>query len=290
MLLRPIRYYPLFFFTWLILFQSIGFSNEIDYPLSKISNVQDNYHGNIIDDHYRWLEDLNSLETSEWIQSQNKFTDEYLNGYKEINLFKEILSKDGIDIISPSRDDLDLSSPKSIDDFLSQLTTHIDIVINNAGILKVGQHDEISTDDFHEVFQVNVVAPFKIISGVIEDMKHQKFGRIVNISSIWGQKSKEGRTLYSSSKAALDALTRSLAIEFASYNILINSVAPGYIETDMLKQYNTEKELSTIRDKIPMKRFGKKIEIAELVKFLCSENNSYITGQILTIDGGYVCK
>lgn len=203
---------------------------------------------------------------------------------------KEILNKDGIDVISPSRDELDLSSPKSIDEFLSQLTTHIDIVINNAGILKVGQHDEISTDDFHEVFQVNVVAPFKIISGVIEDMKQQKFGRIVNISSIWGQRSKEGRTLYSSSKAALDALTRSLAIEFASYNILINSVAPGYIETDMLKQYNTEKELSTIRDKIPMKRFGKKIEIAELVKFLCSENNSYITGQILTIDGGYVCK
>ena len=203
---------------------------------------------------------------------------------------KEILNKDGIDVISPSRDELDLSSPKSIDEFLSQLTTHIDIVINNAGILKVGQHDEISTEDFHEVFQVNVVAPFKIISGVIEDMKQQKFGRIVNISSIWGQKSREGRALYSSSKAALDALTRSLAIEFASYNILINSVAPGYIETDMLKQYNTEKELSTIRDKIPMKRFGKKIEIAELVKFLCSENNSYITGQILTIDGGYVCK
>ena len=203
---------------------------------------------------------------------------------------KEILSKDGIDVISPSRDELDLSSPKSIDEFLSQLRTHVDIVINNAGILKVGQHDEISTDDFHEVFQVNVVAPFKIISGVIEDMKQQNFGRVVNISSIWSQKSKEGRAIYSSSKAALDALTRSLAIEFASYNILINSVAPGYIETDMLKQYNTEKELSIIRDKIPMKRFGKKIEIAELVKFLCSENNSYITGQILTIDGGYVCK
>ena len=186
---------------------------------------------------------------------------------------KESLSKDGIDIINPSRDILDLSSPKSIDEFLSQLTTHIDIVINNAGILKVGQHDEISTDDFHEVFQVNVVAPFKLISGLVEGMKHQKFGRIVNISSIWGQKSKEGRTLYSSSKAALDALTRSLAIEFAAYNILINSVAPGYIETDMLKQYNTEKELLKIKDTIPMKRFGKKIEIAELVKFLCSENN-----------------
>ena len=137
---------------------------------------------------------------------------------------------------------------------------------------------------------MNVIAPFKIISGVVEKMKQQKFGRIVNISSIWGQKSKKGRALYSSSKAALDALTRSLAIEFASYNVLINSVAPGYIETDMLKQCNTEEELSNIRDIIPMKRFGKKVEIAELVKFLCSENNSYITGQVLTIDGGFVCK
>ena len=203
---------------------------------------------------------------------------------------KEVLNNDGIEIINPSRNELDLSSPESIDKFLSQLSTQIDIVINNAGILKVGQHNEFSTDDFHEVFQVNVVATFKIISGVIEKMKQRKSGRIVNISSIWGQKSKVGRTLYSSSKAALDALTRSLAIEFAPYNILINSVAPGYIETDMLKQYNTEEELSIIRDTIPMKRFGKKIEISELVKFLCSENNSYITGQILTIDGGYVCK
>jgi len=93
MLLKSIRYYPLFFIAWLILFQSIGFSNEINYPVSNISNVQDNYHGNIIDDPYRWLEDLNSLETSEWIQSQNNFTEKYLNTFEEINLVKEILSK-----------------------------------------------------------------------------------------------------------------------------------------------------------------------------------------------------
>ena len=203
---------------------------------------------------------------------------------------KEVLSNDGIEIISPSRNELDLSSSESIDRFLSNLSTDVDIIINNAGILKVGKHDEFSSDDFHEILQVNVIAPFKIISGVVEKMKQHKFGRIVNISSIWGQKSKKGRTLYSSSKAALDALTRSFAIEFASYNILINSVAPGYIETDMLKQSNTEEELSNIRDIIPMNRFGKKIEIAELVKFLCSEKNSYITGQVLTIDGGFVCK
>ena len=203
---------------------------------------------------------------------------------------KEVLSKDGIEIISPNRNELDLSSSESIDKFLSQTSANIDIIINNAGILKVGEHNEFSSDDFHEILQVNVVAPFKIISGFVEKMKIHSFGRIVNISSVWGQKSKKGRTLYSSSKAALDALTRSFAIELAPYNILVNSVAPGYIETDMLKQYNTEEELSIIRDTIPMNRFGKKIEIAELVKFLCSEKNSYITGQILTIDGGFVCK
>jgi len=203
---------------------------------------------------------------------------------------KEVLSKDGIETISPNRNELDLSSSESIDKFLSQTSADIDIIINNAGILKVGEHNEFSSDDFHEILQVNVVAPFKIISGFVEKMKTRSFGRIVNISSVWGQKSKKGRTLYSSSKAALDALTRSLAIEFASYNILINSVAPGYIETDMLKQCNTEEELSIIRDTIPMKRFGKKIEIAELVRFLSSEDNSYITGQVFTIDGGYTCK
>ena len=203
---------------------------------------------------------------------------------------KEVLSKDGIEIISPNRNELDLSSSESIDKFLSQTSADIDIIINNAGILKVGEHNEFSSDDFHEILQVNVVAPFKIISGFVEKMKIHSFGRIVNISSVWGQKSKKGRTLYSSSKAALDALTRSLAIEFASCNILINSVAPGYIETDMLKQCNTEEELSIIRDTIPMKRFGKKIEIAELVRFLSSEDNSYITGQVFTIDGGYTCK
>ena len=203
---------------------------------------------------------------------------------------KEVLTTDGIKIVSPSRNELDLSSSESIDKFLSQMSEDIDIIINNAGILKVGKHNELSSDDFHEILQVNVVAPFIIISGFVEKMKIRNFGRIVNISSVWGQKSKEGRTLYSSSKAALDALTRSLAIEFASYNILINSVAPGYIETDMLKQCNTEDELNIIRDTIPMKRFGKKIEIAELVKFLTSENNSYITGQIFTIDGGYTSK
>ena len=203
---------------------------------------------------------------------------------------KEILQNDEIKILSPSRNELDLSSSESISKFLSEISEDIDIIVNNAGILKVGKAEEFSIKDFQDILQVNVLAPFQIISGIVGGMKRKKFGRIVNISSIWGEKSKSGRSIYSTSKAALNALTRSFAVEFAEHNILVNSIAPGYIETDMMKQYNSEKELDIIKNSIPMKRFGKKTEISELVKFLCSEKNSYITGQILTIDGGFTCK
>ena len=203
---------------------------------------------------------------------------------------KEILQNDEIKILSPSRNELDLSSSESINKFLSEISEDIDIIVNNAGILKVGKAEEFSIKDFQDILQVNVLAPFQIISGIVGGMKRKKFGRIVNISSIWGEKSKSGRSIYSTSKAALNALTRSFAVEFAEHIILVNSIAPGYIESDMMKQYNSEKELDIIKNSIPMKRFGKKTEISELVKFLCSEKNSYITGQILTIDGGFACK
>ena len=203
---------------------------------------------------------------------------------------KESLLNEQIEVLSPSRNELDLSSSESIDNFLANLSTPIDILVNNAGILKVGLYNELSSADFQEILQINVIAPFKIISGVVESMKQKKFGRIINISSIWGQKSREGRSIYSSSKAALDALTKSLALEFASYNVLINSVAPGYVDTELITKYNTDLELEKIKKTIPIQRFAKKIEISGLVKFLCSEENSYITGQIVTIDGGYICK
>ena len=203
---------------------------------------------------------------------------------------KESLLNEQIEVLSPSRNELDLSSSESIDNFLANLSTPIVILVNNAGILKVGLYNELSSADFQEILQINVIAPFKIISGVVESMKQKKFGRIINISSIWGQKSREGRSIYSSSKAALDALTKSLALEFASYNVLINSVAPGYVDTELITKYNTDLELEKIKKTIPIQRFAKKIEISGLVKFLCSEENSYITGQIVTIDGGYICK
>ena len=203
---------------------------------------------------------------------------------------KESLMNEQIEVISPSRNELDLSSFESMNNFLTNLSTSIDILVNNAGILKVGQHNELSSIDFQEILQVNVIAPFVLMSKLSDSMKENKFGRIVNISSIWSQVSREGRSIYSASKAAVDSLTRSFALELSSYNILVNSIAPGYVNTELIKKNNSQTELDYIKKDIPLGRFAETSEIANLVTFLCSEKNSYITGQVITIDGGYILK
>ena len=203
---------------------------------------------------------------------------------------KESLLNEQIEVISPSRNELDLSSFESINDFLTNLSTSIDILVNNAGILKVGQHNEISSVDFHEILQVNVIAPFVMMSKLSHSMKENKYGRIVNVSSIWSQVSREGRSVYSASKAAVDSLTRSFALELSPYSILVNSIAPGYVNTELIKKNNSQTELDSIKKNIPLERFAEPSEIANLVTFLCSEKNSYITGQVIIMDGGYTCK
>lgn len=201
----------------------------------------------------------------------------------------KILNED-YNVFAPSREEMDLKNDKSIENYLENLDKRIDILVNCAGILKVGKCEELTTADFEEILRVNLISPFKIISKLVQDMKHAKYGKIVNISSIWSLVSKEGRCLYSASKAGLDGLTKSLALELAPYNILVNSVAPGYVNTDMIKLKNSSEDLEIIKKNIPLQRFAETYEIAELVKFLCSEKNTYITGKIIPIDGGYLCK
>jgi 3-oxoacyl-[acyl-carrier protein] reductase len=198
--------------------------------------------------------------------------------------------KENLNVISPTRKELDLSSNSSISDYISSLDVPIDIIVNCAGIHKAGNCEDLTVHDFQNILQINLIAPFQIISGLVKGMKERKYGRILNISSIWSIVSKEKRSIYSASKSGLDGLTRTLALELAPFNILVNSVAPGYVNTDMIHQYNSKKELEKIKEIIPLKRFAEPREIAELVKFLSSENNSYITGQIIPIDGGYVLR
>ena len=198
--------------------------------------------------------------------------------------------KENVNVLSPTRKELDLSSNSSIDDYISSLDVPIDIIVNCAGIHKAGNCEDLTTHDFQNILQINLIAPFQIISGLVKGMKERKYGRILNISSIWSLVSKEKRSIYSASKSGLDGLTRTLALELAPFNILVNSIAPGYVNTDMIQQYNSKKELEKIKQIIPLNRFAEPNEIAELAKFLSSEKNSYITGQIISIDGGYVIR
>jgi len=201
----------------------------------------------------------------------------------------EQLKRDGVRLLVPSHKELDLLSNRSIDLYLEALTEAVDILVNDAGINRLGDFTDFSDADLEDTVQINLIAPIRLARGLIPSMMRRKYGRIVNISSIWSVISKPGRLIYSVSKGGLNAFTRSLAVEAAPYNILVNAVAPGYVNTELTRQNNTELDLSNIRKMIPMRRLAEPEEIARLVAFLCSEENSYLTGQCLVIDGGYTC-
>jgi NAD(P)-dependent dehydrogenase (short-subunit alcohol dehydrogenase family) len=193
-------------------------------------------------------------------------------------------------LLVPSRRELDLLSDHSVDLFLRALDEPVDILVNDAGINRLGDFAAYTDSDLEDTMRTNLVAPIRLARGLIPGMIDRKYGRIMNISSIWSVVSKPGRLAYSVSKSGLNAFTRSLAVEVARYNILVNAVAPGYVNTELTRQNNTEQDIQNISKMIPIQRLAEPEEIARLVAFLCSEQNTYVTGQCLFIDGGYTCQ
>lgn len=145
----------------------------------------------------------------------------------------------------------------------------------------------MTDDNLQETLQVNLTAPMRLARTLAPRMAERAYGRIVSISSIWSVVSKGGRLAYSMSKSGLSGMTRTLAVELAPFNVLVNAVAPGFVNTELTKQNNTEQDLAVIRNMIPMRRLAEPEEIAEIVSFLCSGKNTYITGQTILIDGGF---
>jgi 3-oxoacyl-[acyl-carrier protein] reductase len=192
-------------------------------------------------------------------------------------------------VLTPTRAELDLMSSSSIDGYIRSLKIPVDIIINNAGINPLAGITEIEEKDFGDTIQVNLTAPLKLIQGLVPSMKQRQYGRIVNISSIWGSLSKARRISYSSSKSGINGMTRAIAVELAPFNILVNSVAPGYVNTELTKQNNTSDEIASIARNIPAGRLAEPKEIAEVVSFLVSDTNTYLTGQVLYVDGGFTC-
>ena len=163
----------------------------------------------------------------------------------------------------------------------------IDVLVNNAGIIKDNLLLRMTKEEFETVIDVNLVGTFNVTRHVIPYMVKQRSGRIINIASIVGVMGNAGQTNYSASKAGIIGFTKSLAKEVASRNILVNAIAPGFIDTDMTSVLSDSVK-EGINAQIPLRRMGTVKEVAKVVKFLSSEDSSYITGQVINIDGGMV--
>ena len=184
---------------------------------------------------------------------------------------------------------VDLSYNDSVEAFLKELNNieRIDICVNNAGINIVRDFCEVPYDEFLKVQNVNVFGPRRILNVVVPKMKTYKYGRIVNIASIWSVINRPGRSSYGISKNAIHGLTKALSVELAAYNIMVNSVSPGFTMTELTVRTNTEEQLAGLSNRIAARRLATPQEQANVVTFLCSEQNSYMTGQNLVVDGGY---
>ncbi|CAN2230905.1 SDR family NAD(P)-dependent oxidoreductase [Candidatus Planktophila dulcis] len=164
----------------------------------------------------------------------------------------------------------------------------IDVIINNAGINLVKPFDEIDLGALEKTLQINLIAPVLLTQAAIPNMLANNWGRVINVGSILGQISRAGRSTYSISKAGLVGFTKAISAEYAEHGITSNCVAPGYLDSELTRKNLSQEEIEIVIDDIPAKRLGKTEEISCLVAFLASEDSGFITGQVLTADGGQV--
>jgi 3-oxoacyl-[acyl-carrier protein] reductase len=208
-------------------------------------------------------------------------------GLSTANKFKE----QGYDVVVPKRDALDLSNPDSVHEYITKhKNEHFDVIINNAGCNDINMIENITDEEIDSMFHVNLISPIILLRSFVGEMKKHQYGRIVNIGSIWASVSKPGRCVYSATKNGIQGVTNTLALELAPYNILVNTVCPGFTLTELTRKNNTQDEINAISQNIPLQRMANPREIAEVIYFLGSECNTYITGQKIMVDGGYTCQ
>ena len=184
--------------------------------------------------------------------------------------------------------ELDLASDDSIKQAFAATAKEfgrIDILVNNAGIAKDGLALRMKKDDWNAVIETNLTGTFRAIQQVLQGMMRERWGRIVNITSVVGQAGNAGQANYAASKAGLIGLTKSMAQEMASRQITVNAVAPGFIDTDMTSSLSPELKQKVL-EAIPLRRLGCPQDVAAAVRFLASEEAGFITGHVLAVNGG----
>ncbi len=209
----------------------------------------------------------------------------YRKENEELENTKKEIEKIGVQILAVKGD---VANFEDCENFVKQVIERfgqIDVLVNNAGITKDMLLMRMKKEDFEQVIDTNLVGTFNVTKNVVPYMMKARSGRIINISSVVGISGNAGQTNYSASKAGIIGFTKSLAKEIASRNILVNSVAPGFIETNMTDVLKDDVK-QEIAKNIPLKRMGTAQDVANVVKFLASDDSSYITGQVINVDGG----
>jgi len=212
------------------------------------------------------------------------------DGYKVIATGRNPSEDDKLSSPNISYQSLELTSEASIRKFCEVISnvSSLSGLVNNAGINIIKPYAEITDENFDQVISTNLKASFVLSRAVVKKLQSsQSHGRIVHIGSIWSVISKSGRASYSASKSALIGLTRAMSAELASQGILVNMVSPGFVNTELTARSLTPEETKSLTSQVPINRMAEPREIAEVVEFLLSKRNSYISGQNIVVDGGF---
>lgn len=216
-----------------------------------------------------------------------RFILQYHQSHERMNEVARACQAKGAQVLTVSAD---LSNADDIDKLQERWTQYgwqPDILINNAAIAHYGMIQDVTPETYDAVMALNVRAPFVLAQRVLPYMVRQRFGKIINISSVWGASGASCEVLYSMSKGAINTFTKALAKEVAPSGVSVNAVAPGVVDTEMVRQFN-EQEKAALSSEIPMGRFASPQEIAATVYFLAIPESSYITGQIISPNGGWI--
>lgn len=209
----------------------------------------------------------------------------YRNENDELEDMKNEIEKNSVEVLPVKGDISNFQDCEEIVKKTIEKFGRIDVLVNNAGITKDMLLARMKEEDFRQVVDVNLVGTFNVTKNVISYMMKARSGRIINLASVVGISGNAGQSNYAASKAGIIGFTKSLAKEVASRNILVNAIAPGFIQTNMTDVLKDEVK-EEIAKTIPLKRMGTAQDVANLVKFLASEDSSYITGQVINVDGG----